>query len=515
MGWINRRMDGLDWIGLCWIVVWCCSGGSFKRVRSIDSRMTFGDPLTSSAEPQNDQSSVHCSFHPCHVYNNYYSALVLLSKRVCVGNFGPWPQEVRSTTIPFCIFCWPAKNRVVVVSLGISIMSSSSSTDLVESSSWWMDTVTMIVWRLGTVVLGLVSILGGLLYVKQDNLLYFPEIGGIPRRPEQNPQGYRSPAERNLPFEECDIVCKDGVHIHAWLLVAQQVQQSQQSLSSKGVPTILFFHGNAGNIGLRIPNMLELHRSCAPVNILMVEYRGYGNSDSVTPNEHGLRLDAQAAYHYCLQHDKIDSTLLYAFGRSLGGAVAISLADYAQRHSQHDPPLAGVMVENTFTSVSAMVDKLMPFLTPIKPIVLRIGWDSTKLVPALTLPILFLAGDSDELVPHQHMKDLLALSTASVLVQMHIIKGGTHNESWWKGGTLYWEAIRNFLVKTSQRPLPGARPFGNALGTAAITSSGAVVPEQQPGQSSIPIMSSNLVGMARDAAALTKKKEADDKQKNV
>mmetsp|Transcript_17899 Transcript_17899/g.39696 ORF Transcript_17899/g.39696 Transcript_17899/m.39696 type:complete len:177 (-) Transcript_17899:178-708(-) len=111
-------------------------------------------------------------------------------------------------------------------------------------------------WRFGTVVGGLLTVAVGLLYVKQDSLLYFPAIGEVPRRPGQNPRGYRSPAEHQIPYETHMIRCSDGVSIHSWLLLHPHSRE-------KKVPTLLFFHGNAGNIGLRLPNALQMFVSGA------------------------------------------------------------------------------------------------------------------------------------------------------------------------------------------------------------------------------------------------------------
>ena len=352
-------------------------------------------------------------------------------------------------------------------------------------------------------VVGAIAIVGGLLYAKQDSLLYFPEIGGIPRRPSDNPRGYRSPQERRIPFQDVYIECADGVTIHAWLLQYQPA--AQQPHNPNHIPTILFFHGNAGNIGLRLPNAEQMiHYLHA--NILLVEYRGYGHSDSVTPNEAGLRLDAEAAYRWCLQNDQLNHHLLFVFGRSLGGAVAFHLAQYAQDQLQR--PLAGLIVENTFTSISDMVDHLMPFLTPIKPLVLKIGWDSSKLVPKLTsCPMMFLAGTDDQIVPHAHMKRLVELastSNPSNLVRVHIIKGGTHNECWLQGGPTYWSDQRQFLHQAMELAHQLAHAESN------ISSDSDSVPDgtenallhqhYRPGDNSvIPTMSTRLVDLAKDA----------------
>jgi len=241
------------------------------------------------------------------------------------------------------------------------------------------------------------------------------------------------------------IQTEDGISIHSWLLL------HPNSLIEK-IPTIIFFHGNAGNIGLRLPNAIEMF-NLLKANILMVEYRGYGDSDTVAPSEPGLKKDAEASLRFLSSHPQIDPTRIFLFGRSLGGAVAIHLAKYAQQQQRLGTmqPLAGIIVENTFLSISKMVDHLMPYLSPFKFLVLRINWDSSKLVSSIHTPILYLSGASDELVPPFHMEQLYKLSMKgsndSNCVRMHIIKDGTHNETWLQGGMLYWERIKSFMAE--------------------------------------------------------------------
>lgn len=256
----------------------------------------------------------------------------------------------------------------------------------------------------------------------------------------------------DIPFSSHMIKCSDNVYIHAWLLH----QQRQPKSVYVSVPTIIFFHGNAGNIGLRLPNAVQMYHTLG-CNILMVEYRGYGDSDDVKPTEKGLKLDAEAAYNFLLSNTSsntnnitnnmnIDPEQIFVFGRSLGGAVAFHLAKYAEQ-TLHKP-LKGIIVENTFTSISKMVDALMPAIAPFKFLVLTIDWNSEKIAPTIHTPILYLAGDKDELVPHSQMKTLYnksKMNGASVYASMHIIKNGTHNDSWVQGGRTYYNAIQSFM----------------------------------------------------------------------
>lgn len=110
------------------------------------------------------------------------------------------------------------------------------------------------------------------------------------------------------------------------------------------------------------------------------------------PTEKGLNIDAEAVLMYVKKHPKLVKSPVVLFGRSLGGAVAVSLA---HKHPAH---VAALVLENTFISIPKMVDFLMPLVAPIKGLVLRIGWDSGEKIQHLKQPILFISGDADELV---------------------------------------------------------------------------------------------------------------------
>jgi abhydrolase domain-containing protein 13 len=344
------------------------------------------------------------------------------------------------------------------------------------------------------------------------------EIGGIPRHTRHNPRRYRSPQEHGLPFENHKIRCSDGVSIHAWLILQPQPMNA---------PTLIFFHGNAGNIGLRLPNAVQMYHNLQ-CNILMVEYRGYGDSDTVTPNETGLKLDAEAALRFAQSHDQLDSNRLFLFGRSLGGAVAFHLAHYAEQQQQSSStPLAGIIVENTFLSIRHMVDHLMPLVAPLKDLILRIGWNSNRLAPILTTPILYLAGAKDQLVPHSHMLELYQQSlTSSRFARIHVIESGTHNETWMQGGKAYWDSIQRFLAQVRDLPqlskssshnrstmsdsslyhahhpsqdVPPASGGSNLISAVQMGDTSSIA--TAPASSSIPIMPNGLMNIAMEAAA--------------
>mmetsp|Transcript_7036 Transcript_7036/g.6674 ORF Transcript_7036/g.6674 Transcript_7036/m.6674 type:complete len:389 (-) Transcript_7036:93-1259(-) len=363
------------------------------------------------------------------------------------------------------------------------------------------DLFVSFLWKGVTVGCGLLAACIGILYAKQESLLYFPEIGALPRRLASNPRTFKSPSEYKIPFESHMIPCEDGVSIHSWLML-------HPNSKLKDNPTLVFFHGNAGNIGYRLPNANQMYENLK-ANILMVEYRGYGNSDDTKPTEAGLKLDSEAALNFIMNHPKIDSKKVFIFGRSLGGAVAFHLAEYAEKKKI---PIAGVIVENTFVSIAEMVDHIMPLVAPIKSLILRIGWDSGSVVPELKSPVLYLAGDDDQLVPHSHMQKLYELSRkSSIYTKMHIVNGGTHNETWVQGGRKYWEAMHFFIrtVIASQKVnniYPSSDTIDSLDGEILNKNSENTVEvgmgtDTNKCNGVIPTMSNNFMGMAKDATS--------------
>lgn len=96
--------------------------------------------------------------------------------------------------------------------------------------------------------------------------------------------------------------------------------------------------------------------------MLIVGYRGYGHSEGA-PSEAGLELDAEAIFQFALNHKEINNSKLFVIGKSLGGAVAIQLAEKKQEL------ICGMILENTFCSISDMVDHIFPLLSYFKHII--------------------------------------------------------------------------------------------------------------------------------------------------
>ena len=97
-----------------------------------------------------------------------------------------------------------------------------------------------------------------------------------------------------IHYEEAYVLTEDNVKVHCWLLL--------QPPSDEIVPTLVYFHGNAGNMGFRLKNAAAMFGK-VKINIMMVDYRGYGSSTG-TPDEAGLNKDADAVLKYLKEHPR-------------------------------------------------------------------------------------------------------------------------------------------------------------------------------------------------------------------
>ncbi|KAH8675311.1 BEM46 family protein [Xylariales sp. PMI_506] len=230
-------------------------------------------------------------------------------------------------------------------------------------------------------------------------------------------------------FEELVIPTSDGEKLSAFYIRGPKSGRNAKC-------TVLMFHGNAGNIGHRLPiaRMLINYIGC---NVFMLEYRGYGLSTG-EPDEKGLMIDAQTALDYLRQRAETRSHKFVVYGQSLGGAVSVKLVSKNQRAGD----IVGLILENTFLSMRSLIPSVIP---PAKYLTLLCHqvWPSESLIPSITeVPILFLSGLQDEIVPPTHMRKLYELATTPTKIWKPL-PGGDHNSSVLEEG--YFEAISDFI----------------------------------------------------------------------
>ena len=123
-----------------------------------------------------------------------------------------------------------------------------------------------------------------------------------------------------------------------------------------------------------------------------------------------------------------------------------------------------IVLENTFLSIPAMVDVLLPLVKYFKSLILRIGWRNDERIKKVTQPLLFISGLADELVPPSHMMQLRRLAVKSRYAQVYTVADGTHNDTMFKGGIAYYRTLREFIIRvsfTADQQLAGATGGGD------------------------------------------------------
>ena len=241
-------------------------------------------------------------------------------------------------------------------------------------------------------------------------------------QPVQYPEGLWDTSHMPLPIQDVWFKAEDGVKLHGWYIP-----------SDKAVATLLFFHGNAGNITHRIENIFFLHH--LKLNVFIFDYRGFGRSEG-EPDEEGIHLDSQAAYNAVLDQPGVSVKSLFFFGRSLGGAFAA--------YTAMKNPAAGLILESTFTNAVDMADRMLPFLP---------GWfvsaelNTQSCVSQLKLPKLFIHGTMDNMIPYTMGRELY--KAAAQPKEFYSIVGAGHNNTWYVGGREYFDKIKEFITRTT------------------------------------------------------------------
>jgi fermentation-respiration switch protein FrsA (DUF1100 family) len=258
------------------------------------------------------------------------------------------------------------------------------------------------------VAVGVVAALGTALAMNPlERLIFHPER-----------QMAWTPRHLGLSYEDAAITTADNVRLHGWYVAGRRRE------------TMLWLHGNAGNISHRVEILRLLHDALG-VGLLIVDYRGYGQSEG-SPSEAGLYEDARAALAYLRRRPDVDPARLVYFGQSLGSAVALNLA-------VEDPPFR-LILENPFTSIRAMARALFP--APFALLAPSVFNNLSK-IERLRTPLLVIHGDRDEVVPFEQGKQLFA--AAPEPKTFYEIHNAGHNDTYLVGGEEYFERIEKFL----------------------------------------------------------------------
>lgn len=163
-----------------------------------------------------------------------------------------------------------------------------------------------------------------------------------------------------------------------------------------GRPTVLYLHGNGGNIGDRDGKMRRLVDR--GYGVLMAGYRGYGGNPG-KPTEAGLIADARA-WLATLEAVGVPVGMVVLYGESLGSGVAVALAT--------ERAVAGVVLEAPFTAIADIAAERYWF-APVRALV-RDPFDSAGRIAALRAPLLIVHGTEDSVVPFAHGRRLFEVA---------------------------------------------------------------------------------------------------------
>ena len=232
-----------------------------------------------------------------------------------------------------------------------------------------------------------------------------------------------TPASIEVPYQDVWIPVGEG-QLHGWWLPSEDPQAK----------TVLFLHGNAGNIGANLGYAWRL--SQMGLSVLLIDYRGYGLSSGPFPNETRVYEDASAAWNYLTQTQAIPPETIVISGHSIGGAIAIELA-YRQ------PEAAGLIVESTFTSMTDMVhhigyNRIFPKWLLNQP------FSSQQKVPELQMPMLLIHGMEDATIPTGMSEQLYTLAPEPK--QLWLVPGADHNDVAQVAGPQYFEVLQQWLA---------------------------------------------------------------------
>jgi uncharacterized protein len=259
------------------------------------------------------------------------------------------------------------------------------------------------------------------LFMRQQQIIINPsaEIRQLP-----------SDAPYRLPYEVVWLpVPNSTTKVHSWWIPAKPVARAQTTPK-----TLIYFYGRGSNKSYNLPRMEGLWG--LGFSILMIDYRGVGASRGEHPSEAGMYADAQAAWNYVTRTRNIPADQVILYGESLGGAVALELA-------VNHPNASGVILQSTFTSIADMTQQL-PWLRwfPVSQM-LHQRFESLAKVPALQMPVLFLHGEADAVVPVWMSQRLY--EAAPNPKQLLLIPGKGHNSIYQAGPQSYLTAIEQFF----------------------------------------------------------------------
>ena len=269
---------------------------------------------------------------------------------------------------------------------------------------------------MGRIVLGIagLAVVG---YVLAAAYLYFFQEKFV-YRPSARIEA--TPASVGMYYEEVALVASDGVRLNGWYLPLTDARG-----------TVLFCHGNAGNISDLLGVAKDAHR--LGLGILLFDYRGYGESEG-TLSEEGTYRDAAAAWDYLVSEAGVPPERIVVIGRSLGGPIAAWLA--------RDKTPAALFLEATFTSIPELGRELYPIF-PVG-LLARYEYPTLEYLKQAQCPVLVSHSRDDMFIVFAHGQRLY--EAARQPKAFTELRGG-HGSAFSEDAATYEAGVEAFLTE--------------------------------------------------------------------
>ncbi len=165
--------------------------------------------------------------------------------------------------------------------------------------------------------------------------------------------------------------------------------------AAEGKPTVLFLHGNGGNLTDTIPTMKAWQSQ--GYGVVAFDYQGYGVS-SGKPTIKNTIADSESVIRWMIATKGIPESQIVVHGHSLGGGLAIETA-------RSHPQLRALVLESTFTTLEDIAVDITGPIYPYKYL-LKGRLDSSTTIQTIAPPVVLVHGEADLNLPIKHAQEL-------------------------------------------------------------------------------------------------------------
>jgi fermentation-respiration switch protein FrsA (DUF1100 family) len=260
------------------------------------------------------------------------------------------------------------------------------------------------------------KLLTGILSTMIASMIFFPSIHF-----DETPEDY------GLSYEEVNVLTSDQVPLFGWFLKTPGVEKA----------TILFYHGNAGNISHRLFKAKGwVDRG---YSVFLIDYRGYGRSRGAIRHQEDILKDARAALDWLGAVRKIPGSKTVLYGESLGTYPAIRLAGTEK--------FKAVILESPFTSFADLAARHYAFIPQVmaKMLLRDFEFPNRDLIAKVRAPVFVMQGTSDQICPYEMGKEIYELAPAPK--EFYAVTKGDHNDLPLTAGEDYWNKPAAFIEK--------------------------------------------------------------------